>query len=437
MGNANKLVKDCYIMPLSSESPVPSSLLPLSGQGLPPSRSDLLLTIIIRTKRVRPGQPPPAPPPLVKPGPRLVEPLVPSLPLDPGSSTYSPPGSSPEYPLPDPSPQKDSPAFKPKTSNDGGFTEKLAKLQAEVAAKREELKKREAVLSPPEYHTPAPYPIPNLPMFTTDVAQSRPGLNTNMMGQQTNMIGQGSSNMLGQGSISLMGQPPNMMLSMRSPSGQSSHSMLSDADLLSKAQSMQGARLLPPPGLVMPGNLLGQGVSNLELQREEERGEWDRGENRSGRGFRGRGGREWDRKGANWDNRRDFGDWGDRGIDRDRRDSDWRDRRGGGRRDSDRDRDWGGGEWNGRGGRNDFERGNERRKLSERSRDSDSGSRGGGWRKGNVRCSGGPDWNDYEHRGESSDFHRNIAAELANFDKQYLPPGGQHQVHHGDHHLPH
>ena len=414
-------------------------------QGLPPSRSDLLLTIIIRTKRVRPGQPPPAPPPLVKPGPKLVEPLVPSLPLDPGSSPYSPPGSSPEYPLPDPSPQKDSPAYAPKTSNDGGFTEKLAKLQAEVAAKREELKKREAVLSPPEFHTPAPHPIPNLPVFTTDVAQPRPGLNMNMMGQQTNMIGQGTSNMMGQGSNSLMGQgsnnmmgqQPSMMLSMRSPSGQSSLSMLSDADLLSKAQSMQGARLLPPPGLVMPGNLLGQGVSNLELQREEERGQWGRGENKSGRGFRGRGGREWDRKGDNWDNRRDFGDWGDRGIDRDRRDSDWRDRRGGGRRDSDRDRDWGGGEWNGRGGRNDFERGNERRKLSERSRDSDSGSRGGGWRKDNVRCSGGPDWNDYEHRGDSSDFHRNIAAELANFDKQYLPPGGQHQGHHGDHHLPH
>merc|ERR1719422_2255201 len=198
-------------MPLSSESPVPPSLLPLSGQGLPPSRSDLLLTIIIRTKRVRPGQPPPAPPPLVKPGPKLVEPLVPSLPLDPGSSPYSPPGSSPEYPLPDLNPQKDSPAYKPKTSNDGGFTEKLAKLQAEVAAKREELKKREAVFSPPAFQTPAP--VPNLRVFTTDVAQPRP-LNINMMGQQPNMMGQ-QSNMIFSG-------------------GQSSLSMLSDADLLAK-----------------------------------------------------------------------------------------------------------------------------------------------------------------------------------------------------------
>ena len=32
VGNANKLVKDCYIMPLSSTSPVPAALLPLSGQ---------------------------------------------------------------------------------------------------------------------------------------------------------------------------------------------------------------------------------------------------------------------------------------------------------------------------------------------------------------------------------------------------------------------
>merc|ERR1712115_726790 len=107
------------------------------------------------------------------------------------------------------------------------------------------------------------------------------------------MIGQGTSNMMGQGSISLMGQGSNnMMLGMRSPSGQSSLSMLSDADLLAKAQSMESARPLPPPGPGMPGNLLGRGVGNLELHREEERGGWERGEGNSGGGFRGRGGRD-------------------------------------------------------------------------------------------------------------------------------------------------
>merc|ERR1712115_406463 len=112
------------------------------------------------------------------------------------------------------------------------------------------------------------------------------------------MIGQGTSNMMGQGSISLMGQGSNnMMLGMRSPSGQSSLSMLSDADLLAKAQSMEGARPLPPPGPGMPGNLLGQGVGNLELHREEERG-WPQPD----RNWRGGRGRDFDRnRGGRWE----------------------------------------------------------------------------------------------------------------------------------------
>ena len=61
-----------------------------------------------------------------------------------------------------------------------------------------------------------------------------------------------------------------------------------------------------------------------------------------------------------------------------------------------------------------------------------SGARGGGWRKGD-----GPDWSDEEQGGNTSDFHRNVAAELVSFDKQYLPPGGQHHGHHGGHHQPH
>jgi len=425
VGNANKLVKDCYIMPLSSTSPVPGALLPLSGQGLPLTRPDLLLTIIVRTKRVRPGDslpslpilPTPTKPSLPTPSMSIVEPLVPSLPAEPGSSPYSPPGSSPEYPPPH---HKDSTApFQPKTSTDGGFTEKLAKLQAEVAAKREELKKREAVKDQhpgPSFHSSIP--PPNLPVFSTDVAQPR----VLGMGPMGNMMGQGMAMpMHGPGGMLGLGSPP---------PAQSSLSRLSDADLLAKAQAME-QRPLPPPGPGMPGNLLGQGVGNLELQREEERGGWGRGN--GGRGFRGRG-REWDRKSDGWDNRREFGD-----RDRDR---EWRDRRDGreeGRRDRDRrDRDWGADEWEGRGGRRDFDRGSERRRDRERSRERDRGGRGGGWRR-EGRGHPGPGsnpWSDEEVRiegeqsgnlgGNLNDFHRNVAAELANFDKQYLPPGGQH-----------
>ena len=51
VGNCNKNVKDCYIMPLRATQPVPEGLLPMSGQGLPLTRPDLLLSIIVRTKR--------------------------------------------------------------------------------------------------------------------------------------------------------------------------------------------------------------------------------------------------------------------------------------------------------------------------------------------------------------------------------------------------
>ena len=43
VGNANKMVKDCYIMPLAKSDPIPEALLPLEGTGLPVNRGDLLL----------------------------------------------------------------------------------------------------------------------------------------------------------------------------------------------------------------------------------------------------------------------------------------------------------------------------------------------------------------------------------------------------------
>ena len=62
------MVKDCYILPLSAKQEVHPALLPLEGQvclfviictslpqGLPPARGNLLLSILVRTRRARPG----------------------------------------------------------------------------------------------------------------------------------------------------------------------------------------------------------------------------------------------------------------------------------------------------------------------------------------------------------------------------------------------
>jgi len=492
-------------MPLRTTSPVPAALLPLSGQGLPLTRPDLLLTIIVRTKRQRPGDlashnivpTPPlqmnTPVKSVVSSARVVEPLVPSLPADLDSSPYSPPGSSPEYPLPPPpaSLPKDSPSFQTKTSSDGGFTEKLAKLQAEVAAKRAELKKREAVKED-QHHVPSfptsINPLSNLPVFSTDVIQPRvmggmgpmanmpgnsgmgghaimgPGMNNIMVPGMNNAMS--SNKMMGVSNRGMMspGRGSGMphMLGMSSSPVKSSLSMLSDADLLAKAQSME-QKPLPPPGPGMPGNLLGQGVGNLELQREEQMVGWERGSGVAGSrggGAIGRDGggvreREWDRKNEVWDDRRGFEDWGDnRDRDRERRERDWRERRDErdrGRRDRDmghrRDREWGEEDSRGgRGGRRDFARGVDRKRDRERSRDRDRGWRGGasggGWRRGGGSNPGlgTEDWSDDEIRieeagqgnmsGRSSDFHRNVAAELASFDKQFLSAGDEHHQGH-------
>merc|ERR1719158_2742573 len=60
------------------------------------------------------------------------------------------------------------------------------------------------------------------------------------------------------------------------PGGPSSLSRMSDADLLAAAAAMERPAL-PPPGPGMPGNLIGQGMANVELSKEEEYGgHWDR-----------------------------------------------------------------------------------------------------------------------------------------------------------------
>ena len=49
------MVKDCYILPLSSKDSLNDSLLPLDGPGLEDIRPNMLLALVVRTRRKRPG----------------------------------------------------------------------------------------------------------------------------------------------------------------------------------------------------------------------------------------------------------------------------------------------------------------------------------------------------------------------------------------------
>lgn len=51
IGQVSKTVKDFYVLPLASHSPIPQVLLPLDGPGFDDYRTHLLLGIIIRTKK--------------------------------------------------------------------------------------------------------------------------------------------------------------------------------------------------------------------------------------------------------------------------------------------------------------------------------------------------------------------------------------------------
>ena len=54
--SCGKMVKDCYIIPLSYNEDLHKSLLPLEGPGLAEVREDVLLSLVVRNKRSRPGE---------------------------------------------------------------------------------------------------------------------------------------------------------------------------------------------------------------------------------------------------------------------------------------------------------------------------------------------------------------------------------------------
>ena len=251
VGNCNKNVKDCYIMPLGSAQPMPSALLPMSGQGLPDTRPDLLLTIIVRNRRTRPNDPLPStslsfkqapstpafPPVRSKILPNLPPPFVPpTLPTpvmaaDDDNAPYSP-GSSPE----------ELGLHQAPKSEDLGLTEKLARLQAEVAAKRAALAMRE------HEHVPAPEP----PMQQPVGGFFGPGQNVGMF--QPNMPPQAPPIQPPPFISTSANQPPFPFPVANKPmGGGSSLSRMSDADLLAAAAAMEQPpvkKALPPPGVI-------------------------------------------------------------------------------------------------------------------------------------------------------------------------------------------
>ncbi|XP_065223334.1 death-inducer obliterator 1 isoform X2 [Planococcus citri] len=53
VGNMGPSIKDFYVMPLASHSPIPQVLLPLDGPGFEDSRPHLLLAVVVRSRRRR------------------------------------------------------------------------------------------------------------------------------------------------------------------------------------------------------------------------------------------------------------------------------------------------------------------------------------------------------------------------------------------------
>ena len=246
VGNCNKNVKDCYIMPLGSAQAMPPALLPMSGQGLPETRPDLLLTIIVRNRRTRPNDPIPStslpfkqtpstsvfPPARPKILPSLPPPLLPpTLPsaaaADDDNAPYSP-GSSPEELGGGQAP-----------SGDLSLAEKLARLQAEVAAKKAALAMREQenVPAPEPRQPPGGFfePSQNVGMYQQTMPPQAPPIHPPPFIST-------SAN-----------QPPFPFPVANKPpmGGGSSLSRMSDADLLAAAAAMEQPpvkRTLPPPG---------------------------------------------------------------------------------------------------------------------------------------------------------------------------------------------
>ncbi len=172
VGNNSPMVKDCYILPLGSKDQLNDCLVPCDGPGLEEERPNLLLALVVRSKRKRPGlkkehriitlkkknQPEskaksPSPPedqipPEDEYDPALAGDVTIELDDSPDDESskakedeevYDPESAFDEE-GPEAKRQKtSSPPPKPLTSSSGGFTEELAKLTKEIEKQKAEL----------------------------------------------------------------------------------------------------------------------------------------------------------------------------------------------------------------------------------------------------------------------------------------------------------
>ena len=243
VGNNSSMVKDCYIFPLASEEQVHESLLPFEGPGLEEERPNMLLSLVVRSKRKRPG--------LKKENqlitlkkskkeksPQVAEedeydPAMAGGDIDLGESPGASPNDDdddvydPESAFDDeegggppsakmkktsPSPSMDSP--KPLTSTSGGFTEQLAKLTKEVEQRKAELASIRKEEDAPAKDQAAAASVDKAVKGFQGLPK---GIASILFG------GEGSSS----GSMSQQQNPKGSLSSM------------SDADLLAKAQEME------------------------------------------------------------------------------------------------------------------------------------------------------------------------------------------------------
>ena len=263
VGNNSKMVKDCYLMPLADKDEIPSCLLPLEGPGLEKDRPNLLLALIVRTRRKRPGDEK-VQKPNYNPKPKDVEDYDPAMagtldigsPDDEEEEIYDPEKAFPDETIAGPKKKKirveivdskrkkvkvnpvdaefsgddESPTSTPLnrddgpiTSTGGGFTEQLAKLTKEIEKQKSEIA---TIKKSGKDDADDDRPSSNIPGFQ--------GLPT---GIASILFGDGSGGEAG------TSKDP------RNKDAQSSLGKMSDAELLAKAAAQTTNSATPP---VMP-----------------------------------------------------------------------------------------------------------------------------------------------------------------------------------------
>ncbi len=286
VGNNSFMVKDCYILPLAAKESLHDCLLPCDGPGLDDDRPNSLLALVVRSKRKRPGAAKAAKKPHtvitlkkkskrdersqsreMEPAEAVEDEYDPAMageanldlmghdesPFSGRASgspaaggmgdddVYDPESAFEEAPHAKRKKVEEGEKHKPITSSSGGFTEELAKLTKEIEKQKAELasiKSKESEKATSGDGTSAAEGGPQGPGAVKGF-QGLPNSIANIL-----FGGEGSSSEAAPGtSGSASGREGN--------SSKSSLSKMSDADLLAKAQEMEGMTG-PPPSAPQP-----------------------------------------------------------------------------------------------------------------------------------------------------------------------------------------